>query len=146
MEDIQDLIDRTTINFPRNVDEREAYSVLEFVSRDLDYRVNGGNFGGFFLVEDGEVGEKYEAEIRGAISSIDFDERAGFSFLRDEKNLKGGFSGIIFETIPGYSLEEHNRGEVKAWGEVRKSIDKYFEEDGKQGRLPLNADFSAEHP
>ena len=138
----------TVVNFPRSVDEEEAYSVLEFISGDLDYKIHSGNFGGFFSINDGELTEKYESEIKGAISSKkDFNESSGFSFLRDEENLKGVFSGIRFETIPGYTLEEHRRGEVKSWREIKKSIDKYFEGDGKQGKLPLNADFSsAEHP
>ena len=114
------------VNFPRNVDEREAYRILEFISGNLDYKINSGSFGGFFSIEDGRLKEKYEAKIEGTISSGDFSERGGFYFSREIIEDSNVFSRIRFNTIPGYSLEEHDRGEVRVWREIKGSVERYF--------------------
>jgi len=61
--EVMTLEELSVVNFPINVDEREAYSILEFVSRDLGYEVGGGSFGGFFSIKGGKLREKYEVEI-----------------------------------------------------------------------------------
>ena len=131
----ESLEELSVVNFPRNVDEKEAYRILKFISGNKGYKIYSGNFGGFFSIDDGELTEKYEAEIKGGLSSEDFNRRASFSLSRDIINNHNVFLGIRFNTIPGYSLDEHNRGEVKAWREIKESVDKYFEEEGKQGKL-----------
>lgn len=122
------LEELSIINFPKDIDEREAYRILEFVSDDLNYRISLGNFSGYFSIEDGELSRKYEAEIRGLISSKDYIERADFSFSRDTTDDENSvFSGIRFNTIPGCNLEEHDQGDVEAWRKIKESVVRYFE-------------------
>jgi len=135
-ETVESLEELSTVSFPRSVDEKEAYKILEFISGDLGYIIHGGNFNGFFSIEDGELKEKYEVEIRGGASSRNFSERANFSFSREIIEENNVFSGMRFFTTPGYSLKEHSEGEVKAWRNLRKSVESYFENEGRQQELP----------
>ena len=127
MDDLQELLERTTINFPRSVKEREVYRILEFISGDLDYKIYNGNFEGFFSIEGGELKEKYETKIKVAISSRDFNERGSFYFSSEIIEDSEVFTGIRFDTIPGYDLEEHAKEEVAAWVKIKKSVEDYFE-------------------
>ena len=118
------LEDLTNITFPKSVDEKGAYRILEFVSGNICYRISYGSFSGFYMIEDGKLKKKYEADIGGTITSNDFGKRATFEFLRG--GALGSFSGIRFSTIPGYDLKEHDDGEVQAWNEIRESVENYF--------------------
>lgn len=127
----------TRIVFPRTIDGKEVYRILEFISGDLGYKINGGNFWGFFSIENGKLKEKYETEIKGMISSQDFRQRVGFSFSREIIEHNNIFSDLRFYAIPGYSLEEHEGGSVQVWRNIKRSVEKYFEavEDTKNDQV-----------
>ena len=129
------LEELSVVNFPRNVDEKEAYRVLEHVSADLGYDIGGGSFGGFFSIKAGNLKVKYEADINGSISSKDFSRSATFSFSREVIEDGSAFSGMRFFTTPGYTLEDHDNGEVETWKEIKESVERYFEAETAQGRL-----------
>lgn len=127
MGDLQELLERTTINFPRSVEEKEAWALLEYVAINVgnNCRIWGG-FSGFFRVSEGQTEERYFAKIEGMLSKEDGHVVACFSFLRDEKDLEGSFFGLKFDTIPGYDLDELPREEVRLYDSVRDILNKYF--------------------
>jgi len=127
----------STVNFPRTISEEEAYKILKFVSRDLDYRITGGSFVGYFSIEEGELKGKYEADIKGTISTGNFDGRASFFFSRKIIEHENAFTGIRFFTTHGFRLEQHDKGEVDAWREIKESVSRYFE---------ANRDKAESHP
>ena len=131
MDDYQKLLERTTINFPRSVDKEEAIKALEYISRNIGHCAISYNFSGLGnirdnLTEGDAVSEDYLIEIRGNIFSLEAPAIGAFSFIRDNKNILGMFSGMKFETTPGYELEEIPESEIKLYDLVRKRLEDFF--------------------
>ena len=123
---IERLEDLTTITFPRTVTEKEVWEILEYVSANLGYKIHNGNFSGFYHISDGETQERHISKIGGTITTPDFSGMASFSLLREVMgNL---FTGLKFDTISGYDVEEHSEGTVKTWSETKLSVEGYFPE------------------
>jgi len=123
---ISKLEELTTIEFPISINEEEAYRVLEFVSKDLGYEIEDGNFRGYYSVKDGKLEMKYLEEIKGNIGSKHGILRVNFSVSRSPFNYRDKLSKLKFDTIPSCDLEKLDKGEVETWRNVRESIEKYF--------------------
>ncbi len=53
---------------------------------------------------------------------------AVFEIYRDSRNMNSQTAnGIKFQTIPGYELGKHPKGEVFVWDETRRIVKEYFE-------------------
>tara|TARA_Y100000310_G_scaffold77162_1_gene73739 strand:- start:18896 stop:19336 length:441 start_codon:yes stop_codon:yes gene_type:complete len=136
MGNLQELLERTTIDFPKPVNKKEARKIFEHISKKLgeDCRIWGESLS-YFRVSRGQTQEKFIKEIKGAI--IKNSITASF-FLTDEENSSGMFSGIRFNTVPGYSLEQHDQKEILLYDEVREHIENYFENEVRQQEFPYS--------
>ena len=132
----ESLEDLTIINFPKSVNEEEAFKILSCLERDLGCRGISGGFSGYFTILNGKVEKKYAADVNVKIISKDYMP-VSFSLLRDPQNLLGSFSGLRFDTTVGYSLEEHNPEEIKFWRDASAKISEYFQEETRQGSLKV---------
>lgn len=119
----QNLEERTTINFPKSLNETEIRKAFEYVSEKLGCKISG-NFFGYFDILKGETDERYVTEMRAV--AIQNNDTASFCCLRDEKNLLGGFLGIKLETDIKHNLDELPEKEIRFYDSIRTSLKEYF--------------------
>jgi|TARA_Y100000296_G_C5085276_1_gene212074 hypothetical protein len=132
MEKLQELSERATINFPKDVNFEEIERILGYVTEQLgeNSRISG-NFSGHLRIDQGgEGGGSYVSKVRGLMVCPE-EGSSGFSLVRSKRNLLGYFSGLRFEPSVGYGLDEINPVELKLYDRVRKSIGDYFSEPQK---------------
>ena len=120
------LDELTTVKFPMEVNASEAYKVLKLIQRSIGGCRIHGNFSGFYNMSD-ESEENYHAQISGMISQF-YDKviiTAVFSFIRSE-NKEGNFSGLRFDTSPGYDLSEISEEDINFYDRIQKVVEANF--------------------
>ena len=129
MNELEELLDKTTIEFPHAIDGKEAYKLLKGISENLDCRVYGASTEHYNFNSAGN-NERYISDIKGTISYYTENSivTTSFSFSRDMGEELGNFSGLKFFTPPGYDLDEIDSNEVELYDKVRGAAKKYFSE------------------
>ena len=129
---IEELVERTTITFPIGISERELTKLMKYLVTNLNavlhlntaHSINIGEY-----CSDSTEISISNIRVAGSISQKNNASHASFickqRYSEDENNL---FHEIIFQTIPGYDLREHNSGEIEIWGKTKELIQKYFSE------------------
>lgn len=132
---IEDIVERTTINFPRIVDVDYLAQFFSSICRDLGYEIT------YELKRSISVGSRYSgkktggaknlaASVSGIIYARDSSNSARFSCIKSPRTHVV-FSAIKFDTIPGYEIEEHDYREVQIWDNVRMYATRYFARERK---------------
>ena len=127
---VNELIERTTINFPRDISLDEARELLTYLAKNLPARMQYGKSQDFIIDSDEEGSVR---EIPGTISlgglmtSTDPDSLAneGFRFTHSDRDVTRA-GEFRFSPIPGYDLEEHTPHSIKFWDDTREKIEEYF--------------------
>jgi hypothetical protein len=124
------LLERTTIGFPRNLVPSEARKLLKYISLKLEARaryredVRHNVEGGIDASEVSKIEGAFEARLGNAKFYI-----TPFSMVREICGYFSRFSGIKFFTTPGYELSELPEEELEAMDSVRKVVGEYFSEN-----------------
>ena len=131
MSELSELIGRTEIGFPRGINFEQVEGLFDFLSENsIDVRYNvtimgvKTNRGSEF-----SANERYVSDISGTMTNFSDNGNFGmgsFFCIRNPEFMENNFSGIKFQTIPGYEIEEHNSQEVILWDKVKKLTEKYF--------------------
>jgi hypothetical protein len=128
-ENINDLIERTTINFPEEIEGTKLDDFFSYLHNEMSctIRYKQGMFKSFERnAEPGspkpEIGT---VEVIGTITAKT-DKFAVGNFETISGKTPSFIAGLRFQTIPGYSVEEHSPEEVKLWDIVREYTQKYF--------------------
>ncbi len=128
--DLDKLMEASTIEFPRDLKSKELKKLLKYISNQLPAHISGKleRHINFLSPDDSE-------------KSIDYGSINFVAMIRDTKNFRfdafetyhnddsGKISGIRFQTIPGYSLGDHDDKNVELWQDVRKVIESYFQQN-----------------
>jgi len=129
---LDELIEKTTIKFPRRVCAKELRDLFKFVVRMLERTEIRYNMDNHFIVgnrfekkTDKVLVRTYSNKVSGGIyRSADI---VGFKCLKkDMLDCRLGFYGIRFCTTPGYELSEIPASRLKLMGSVRAAVEKYF--------------------
>lgn len=130
MNELDELLAKSEIKFPKPINKPLFENLLDRISvnldSDIDYtaessqRVTHRDAKPSFPVHEYN-GIKYSGRItlRKTFASSSFYTENPFD--NPEK-----ISSIRFQTIPGYSLQEHRPEEVAVWDKTRKVVEKYF--------------------
>ena len=131
MNDLETLLERTKIDFKRNLKFKEFRDLLMYIQENLKCEIE------YQFLSIGRIGSKYAggkgmrhyvSKASGRISSK--ENMIGVSFDL-EKSLEYGFSGLKFFTTPGYYLEEIPERDIKLMDIVREQVEKYFKDRAK---------------
>lgn len=127
--ELESLINRTTINFERELDFEEIVDMFRYLRSKLLHGKINYNFSGFGHVGWDSTGsrdyeERYVADVSGNIHAKDY-LLCNFSL---DRSTTDKFSALKFFTIPGYELSEIPEKELKLMDEARKHIENYFKE------------------
>ena len=128
------IIGRSTINFPRGLKFKEGENLLEYIAiflpANVMYRISY-NRGFIHEIEElrenkvnaiGPENYKISGRINSRKKAMAFDS---FEGIFDRTNEP--FMGIKFTPIPGYNLNEHRKEVIELWDNVRNLIRIYFE-------------------
>ncbi len=126
------LLERTTVEFPRGLREKELKDLFKFVvgmftKTEITYypqkSVHVGNR--FEKITDKVPVKTYNLRITDHVDNL-FDS-AGFECLKKDALDSGPlFHGIRFFTTPGYELSEIPSSRLKLIDSVRAAVEKYF--------------------
>ena len=124
------LMEKTTINFPRHIDAKEAEKILKYVSREEQCGIRYTEKSAVKINDWGCRGdyERYVQEISGTMNRFGVALMlVEFQLFRDStKQGAPEFDGLRFLTVPGYDLEEISKEEVGFMDKVKKDIAEYF--------------------
>ncbi len=131
-EELSDLIERTTVNFPRPIGVGEVEELFKFIAYESEHRID-------YIVESRvnvvpDSGTHNPPLVHNSSNKIKGDVLADHPFRGAHfEGISSEFSddcalvgGLRFQTIPGYKISEHNPNEVMVWDEVRKWTAIYF--------------------
>ena len=129
MSDLQEVLEKTNIEFPRDVDFEEVKEILGYIVDTIkrNSRVNT-TFSGHLGISQ-EERECYVSEVSGLISYLKGEQMglSGFSLVRSERNLFRNFSGLRFEPPVGYDLDEIDKTELRLYDLTRDCLREYFD-------------------
>jgi len=141
MGNLQKLLKKSKIVFPKSLGESQVENLFEYLTKNFinvsynkeikGYMKNMGPMGTNKL-EPVISKEKYCSNISGGMTDFSGENYASTNFncsleeVTETSNRR--FDKLNFSTIPGYTLEEHNKKEVQLWDKVRDLIQKYFSE------------------
>ena len=126
------LAEKTTINFPRTIDEGEAEELFRHLHTELDYEFR------YTEKRQKRIGtprqmanpedDNYVQEISGGIHSLKKHPLTtmGFQLIRDSAGLDYKFAGFKFFTSPGDELEEVDPSDITLMDNVREGVKTYF--------------------
>ncbi len=126
----ENLIEKTRISFPRTVIPEEAEKILQHICEDLccEVRYTHESIVRIAKPDAPYKNERHVKKVYGAFSNFtDCVTLIGFDLVREQKTgFFENFSGLHFNTPPGYDLDEIDPKEVRFMEETRQSIFKYF--------------------
>lgn len=121
----EDLIERTTIRFPRSLDEEEIKNMVKSLlepDRGYKFRLTQS---GFFNAER-DNSEDYINNISGTITRTEPFGIAQINFELGHEEDYPSFSGARFFTTPGYDWEEISPDERSLIDDLKSDIESYF--------------------
>ena len=122
--------ERAKINFGHPLGAEDVEVLFQDIVTNTNYSIT-------YSIEHGkEVGEsgkktRLPAELRsirisGSVWSLESGLESFSCQPASDDPTK--IVSIDFLTIPGYSLEEHRKGEIELWDNIRKEVEQYFAE------------------
>ena len=124
----EDLIERTTIRFPRGLDEKEIKDMVRsllVLDKGYKFRLTQS---GFFNAER-DNSEDYINHISGTIARTEPFGLAQISFELGHEEDYPTFVEARFFTTPGYDWEEISQDERALIDDLREDITKYLEKN-----------------
>jgi len=130
---IDELLKKTTINFPRAINLEESEKLLEYISEKLPGNINYviTYYKSFFYDEmAGKAGNStgtlnINANIKNSKEIMAFDNMGMLSSNEDVSKL----SSIEFSKTPGWSIADYRPEIQRLWDNVRNIVDAYFKEN-----------------
>ena len=141
---LNELIERTTIEFPQSITGGQLKIMIGELAASKGYDIRG-NFSVYFNARPASE-EEYDQTLAGEKQFVEEDYLAAFNatIISYRHNFKiahsfeairdisgeelEGFSGVKFNTIPGYGLKEISIEELKLMDAFREDIAWYFSE------------------
>lgn len=127
-EETRTLEEKISIEFPMQLSVEETEKVLEYLAKELPGIISYKKSQVVTITgaeapfrDEGTV--NIEGTIAALIPYYAFDNFKG----KLSQWYLTKISGIQFQPIPGYTLEEHNPQTVKLWDKVRTVVTQYFE-------------------
>lgn len=122
------LLEKSTVKFSRPIIYEEVEELFKYIAEKLPGEVRYTLEIGKKIPREKGDNEISSVKITGNINSLKYFSLAYFNCEGDYNSL----SAIRFSTIPGYSLDEHSKEEVKLWEDVGKIVNDYFLEKMKE--------------
>lgn len=129
---VDELTKKTTIEFPRPIGREHAEKMLCYISSHLPGDVNGKVE--YFINYRCDSKKKDSLEEKGTLTLFvnvnnskkipSFDTFVSSPWKEDSSLI----SKIEFQKIPGFELSEYRPEVIELWDDVRKVVNKYFEE------------------
>ncbi len=128
-ESLDDVAQRTLIEFPRNIVLEEAKSFLASFAANHNYRLS------YTASRRESVGslqgskEDGSAELKGVglEGQVSMASGSGFEFERSQSDSLR-FEAVRFERVPGWRLSDYSREAIQVWDDMREERDSYFSE------------------
>jgi hypothetical protein len=135
MDNIEEIIEATTIKFPRPIDREDSENLLGYLAKKLPGNISGKveyyiSFNHPNLINDGVLKEEGTLKISGVITSYDplvFDTFESKPWNDDTTYI----SEIAFSMGNG-NLSEYNQEKRQLWGNVRELVGQYFSRENKE--------------
>lgn len=125
---LEELLAKSEIKFPQPVKEEEFENLLINLAINLDSDIDlKKEYNARIMHIDNIITEekKYNVKYYCGIKSLKTFASASF-YTESQLNNPDMITGIRFDSIPGYSLQEHRAEEVAVWDSVRKIVEDYF--------------------
>ena len=131
------VLERATINFPRNLDIGELTKLFAFVHEkgNLEIKYNLILERTWFYDHESKVSKYGERpkDVSGNINTIILNTTGSTPFTAESFSCNRNYnddgkiySNLSFNTIPGYDIEEHKKETVELWDNVKKIVEEYF--------------------
>ncbi len=129
MDNLDKLTEATEIKFTKPVTSDHFFGFCKYLSQHTNYEAELRCVAGARFARD-STGERRFYEISGAIRDRDNMFLSSSFRLRegdtaDPEETETFFSYLVFQTTPGYSLEEHNPKDVKIWADIKEAVKAY---------------------
>lgn len=127
---IEEVIEKTTIELPREIDLETAEELLRYLAGNLSANIHYNvSYFKSILKKDGEISEfDGSVSLTANISSYEnptaFDACTFMSSSTDTSKL----SIIKFGQVPGWDLSEYRQEVRQLWDDVRETVKQYFEQ------------------
>ena len=130
---IDNLLEASTISFPRPLSLEETEKLIDYVSINLPAQIitTSEYYKTRMPTKNSpKTGTLYHrrgtVKISGSITNMNNYSFDGF-YTKNDSDDSSKINAIAFQIIPGYNLEEH-RPEVKQlWSDVRNQVETYFQ-------------------
>ena len=128
---IDELTERTEINFPRNLDERELKKLVAYLGEMLIANVDfiiSENYRASRIISLSDKRTQIRlSSMEASGTIIGYNRSANFrcKTIISDKYSRNLITGMKFDTIPGYNIREHRQEEVKLWAEIKNYIESY---------------------
>jgi len=124
---LDQVLERTTINFPATIGTEEAEKLLEHIAAKLGCRIEYHLSENMRLEYDKQLKKicksAESAKIRGGIYGKEICASfESFGFFASAP----AYQGIRFFTPPGYDLSEISKEEIGLMDSVRKQVEAFF--------------------
>jgi hypothetical protein len=126
---LEELINKTNINFPRKIFLRDVEHLFLRIAEDLHGNIR------YSLLENKNIGyfagnqifqrESTDIQITGAIITKETVDLNVFR-LKTVENVSSLFTGIEFQLTPEWKLENYRPEVVQLWDKVKNSVEKFF--------------------
>lgn len=129
---IDEVIEKSTINFPRALALKEAEELIEHLAKKLPanihYKVSRHKSIGY--QEKDERVLKQEGTVNISATVINIKEPMSFDVCEFKPSMKdtSKLSSINFQLIPDYEIHDYRPEVIKLWGDVRKVVEDYFKQ------------------
>ncbi|MEK6871489.1 MAG: hypothetical protein AABX16_01150 [Nanoarchaeota archaeon] len=127
---IDQLMHAATIIFPASLSLKETKQLLDYLSENLPADINARieYFENRYKILGGE--NETMRRSRGTVTisgTIRTKNYAFDSFITQHASNTSRIQAMQFQTIPGYSLEEHREEVRNLWQDVRQQVKNYFD-------------------
>ena len=127
------LLEESTIEFSRSLSLEETNELLDYITKILPAKIDTKTEVCSIKYYD-KKSKSFQKKL-GTVNisgTIRDDNNYNFdSFTTKNSHINTSkISGICFQIIPGYELEEHRLEVRQLWRDVRKQVDNYFSEKG----------------
>jgi hypothetical protein len=126
---IDELAQASTIIFENPLSLEDMESLLDYMARELPASINTSTK---YYEQRSDYGESMKtergsSEVGGIITNISNGDFDSFRTYTLPENEIGEISGMRFQTIPGYELEEHSEISRRLWADVGTQVTNYFQ-------------------
>ena len=129
---LKEILEKTTIKFPRPIGREEAEKLLCYIANNLPANVSATTEYDMFYYHslDEDLIEKTNGTLKVNAEVDSVKERGLFDSFESEtwKEDMSYISSIAFQRARGSELSDYDPEKIKLWGGVREVVEKYFKE------------------